>query len=108
MLHLANAWRVKTATSLFNYEPGTSTADFTDMNWPPEPGKGCMTTTVKGPKPPVVREPRSDLAKRAYAGIKDKATFDNCIFDVTIMGDTSVVKAHLATAKLKSAAAVTK
>ena len=102
---LANAWRVKPATSLFDYDPGTSTADFTDVDWPSEPGKGCMTTTVKGPKPPVVKEPRPDLAKRACAAINDKATFDNCIFDVTIMGDTSVAKAHQATGKLKAAAA---
>ncbi len=102
---LANAWRVKPATSLFDYDPGTSTADFTDVNWPPEPGKGCMTTTVRGPRPPVVKEPRPDLAKRACSAIKDKATFDNCIFDVTIMGDISVAKAHQATAKMKAAAA---
>ena len=101
---LANAWRVKPATALFDYEPGTSTADFTDVNWPAEPGKGCMTTTVKGPKPLVVKEPQPDLAKRACAGIRDKATFENCIFDVTIMGDISVAMAHHATAKLKAAA----
>jgi hypothetical protein len=105
---LANAWRVKPATSLFEYAPGASTADFTDVNWPPEPGKGCMTTTVKGPKPPVIKEPQPELAKRACAGIKDKATYDNCIFDVTIMGDASVAKAYQAAAKLKAAAAATK
>ena len=105
---LASAWRVKPATSLFDYDPGTSTSDFTDVNWPPEPGKGCMTTTVKGPKPPVVREPQPNLAKKACAGIKDKATYDNCIFDVTIMGDISVAKAYQASAKLKAAAAATK
>ncbi len=101
---LADAWRVKAAASLFDYEPGTSTADFTDVNWPPEPGKGCMTTTVKGPKPPVVKEPKPELAKRVCAGIKDKATYDNCIFDVTLMGDTSVGKSYQAAAKLKAAA----
>ena len=103
----ADAWRVKPSTSLFDYEPGTSTADFTDGNWPSEPGKGCTVTTVKaGPKPPLVREPRPDLAKKACAGIKDKPVFDNCIFDVTVMGDTAAAKAHQMTAKLKAAAAV--
>jgi hypothetical protein len=67
-----------------------------------------MTTTVKGPKPPVIKEPQPELAKRACAGIKDKATYDNCIFDVTIMSDASVAKAYQAAAKLKAAAAATK
>ncbi|HEX3107950.1 MAG TPA: hypothetical protein VHU41_02570, partial [Thermoanaerobaculia bacterium] len=39
--HFADAWRVTNATSLFDYAPGTSTADFTDRDWPPAPGKAC-------------------------------------------------------------------
>jgi hypothetical protein len=101
----ANAWRVKPVTSLFEYAPGTSTADFTDVNWPPEPGKGCTTTTVKSPKPPTVKEAQPAVAKRLCAGIKDKVTFENCIFDVTIMGDAAVAKAYQAAAKLKASAA---
>jgi hypothetical protein len=100
----ADAWRVKPATSLFVYASGTSTADYTDVNWPSEPGKGCMTTTVKGPKPPIVREPQPALAKRLCTGIKDKAALENCIFDVTVMGDAAVAKAYQAAEKLKAAA----
>jgi ribosome-binding factor A len=42
-----------------------------------------------------------ELAKAACQGIKDKALLANCVFDVTVMGDTGVAKAYLAADKLK-------
>ncbi|QWV93179.1 hypothetical protein KP004_18735 [Geomonas oryzisoli] len=98
----ADAWRVASGTSLFDYAPGTGTADFTDVNWPPESGQACTSTTVKGPVP-TVREPRPDLAKRACYGIKDKTIHRNCIFDVTVMGDPSAAKGHRRADQLKAA-----
>lgn len=97
----ADAWRVTGGTSLFDYAPGTGTADFTDVNWPPESGQACTGTTIAGPVP-TVREPRPDLAKRACYGIKDKAIRRNCIFDVTVMGDPSAAKGHRRADKLKA------
>ena len=97
----ANAWRVKPNTSLFDYAAGTSTADFTDLNWPSPPGGSCDTTTIKG-QVPKVRESRTDLAQRACRGIKDKAILADCIFDVTVMGDTIAAKGHLRADKLKA------
>src|SRR6266481_2983740 len=87
----ADAWRVSSSTSLFDYATGTTTADFTDKNWPTESGGPCTNTTLRGPTPKV-KELRPDLAKRACSGIKDKAIFDNCIFDVTVMGDASAAE----------------
>jgi hypothetical protein len=92
----ADAWRVTNLTSLFDYAPGTSTATFTDRNWPAEPGKGCTTTTVPGAIPKV-SQPAPELAKQYCAGIKDKAKLANCIFDVTVMADPGAAQGyHLA------------
>lgn len=89
----ADAWRVTTTTSMFDYAPGLSTADFTDRKWPSEPGQPCTATSVRGPTPRV-KEPRPDLAKRACSGIKDAAIRANCIFDVTVMGDAAAATGH--------------
>lgn len=99
----ADAWRVSSSTSLFDYATGTTTADFTDTNWPTESGKPCTSTTVRGPTPKV-KEPRPDIAKKACLGIKDKAIYANCIFDVTVMGDTIAAKGHRRADKLKASA----
>lgn len=96
----ADAWRVSNSTSLFEYAPGTTTADFTDSNWPPEPGKACTSTSLRGPTPRV-KEPRPDLAQRACRGIKDKGNYANCIFDVTVMGDAIAAKGHQRADKLR-------
>src|SRR5262249_49073914 len=45
----ADAWRVTSATSLFDYAPGTSTATFTDKGWPPKAGSACMSAGIPGP-----------------------------------------------------------
>ena len=55
----ANAWRVTDATSLFTYAPGTSTATFTDTDWPAEqpPCKLKKQFKLVGAKPPLVNIP---------------------------------------------------
>lgn len=103
----ANAWRVSSSTSLFDYDRGTTTADFTDVNWPPESGKLCTSTTVRGPTP-IVKEPRPDIAKKACRGIKDKTIYTNCIFDVTVMGDTVFANGYRRADKLKASATNTR
>lgn len=92
----ADAWRVKPTTSLFDYAPGTSTATFTDRSWPPRPGMVC--TAKIGPWGPPAPDPHprkpvdpktAEKLCRAYA--RDSAAYDACVFDVTVMGDTSGV-----------------
>lgn len=102
-LKFADAWRVSSSTSLFDYPPGTTTANFTDVNWPPESGQSCTSTTVSG-HPPKVKKPRPELAQKACRGIKDKAIYANCIFDVTVMGDPIAAKGHRRAEKLKALA----
>lgn len=86
--HFADAWRVTNATTLFDYPPGKSTADFTDPNWPPEPGRECKAKIgiLKAPQPMS-----AERAKKLCSVIKDRVLFDNCVFDTIVMGDESAV-----------------
>jgi hypothetical protein len=96
----ADAWRVTIATSLFDYAPGTSTDDFTDRDWPPKPGQPCKA--VGATRPPV--EPMNpEVARKLCSEIKDKAVFENCVFDLTATGDAGWVKAYLRSLQLRSA-----
>jgi len=95
----ANAWRVGNTTSLFDYEVGTSTANFTDLNWPTESGLACRT---KLPSNPPLKRMQPELAKTVCRGIKDKAILANCLFDVTVMGDRGVAKGYLHSDGLKA------
>ena len=95
----ADAWRVSNTTSLFDYAVGTSTADFTDVNWPPEPGQPCRTSLASN-RPLERMQP--ELAQAACRGIRDKALKANCLFDVTVMGDKSVARGYLLADKVKA------
>jgi hypothetical protein len=97
----ADAWRVTKTTSLFDYEPGTSTADFTNRDWPPKPGEIC-----KLPGTPPVEGMKVEVARRLCRLIKDKAVFENCVFDLTATGDPGIPKAYLRSLKLRENATV--
>ena len=97
----ADAWRVTPTTSLFDYAAGTSTADFTDPNWPPESGKPC-NATIGILKPPQPMNP--ETAQKLCSRIKDKAVFENCVLDLTATGDAAMLQAYLLTLKLRAEA----
>ncbi|MCP2259242.1 hypothetical protein LX15_002943 [Streptoalloteichus tenebrarius] len=81
----ADAWRVTATSSLFTYEPGTSTETFTDRALPE-------------------REVRAeDLPNRASAealcrrlGITDEVTLDACTLDVGLTGEARFALADAA------------
>jgi hypothetical protein len=97
----ADAWRVKDTTSLFDYAPGTSTASFTDTNYPPEPGNPCTSPIgiTHRSKQPL----SADTARRACSDVAREAR-ESCIFDVMVMDDTTVAKNYLRTVGLRQAA----
>jgi hypothetical protein len=74
-----DAWRVTSATSLFDYAPGTSTDTFTLKTWPPEhppcslPGKIAVDPL---PEPVAKQVCRSVIAEN-----------DNCVYDVVATGN---------------------
>lgn len=80
----ADAWRVTSATSLFDYTIGTDTKTFTDPNWPPEPSQSCAKSPISDWPPRERMEP--ELAQAACRRIEDPGLRENCLFDVAVMG----------------------
>ena len=96
----AEAWRVTSSTSLFDYAIGATTDDFTDRLWPPKPGDPC---TGNGTPPPVKpREPQR--AKELCSVIKDETAFENCVFDLTALGDETIVEGYVRSLELREKA----
>ncbi len=93
----ANAWRVRNETSLFDYEPGTSTETFTLRSWPPENPpctipQGMLKVMPKGNKP--VKPVPQRTAEKVCLAITDKHARRNCIFDVRVTGHVSFAKTY--------------
>ena len=93
----ADAWRVTDATSLFDYAPGTSTATFTDKNWPAEQSASC---SVAGqiPNPPIDRA----TAEQLTIDIVDPNLRANAIYDVMLTGEPTFAQIYLLTQKIQT------
>jgi hypothetical protein len=92
------SWRVNTASSLFDYAPGTSSASFTVVGWPFENASSCdipSMTTVN----PINRE-EAELACRE---IIDRDNRVNAILDVMVTGEVGFAKTYLLAEKLELA-----
>jgi hypothetical protein len=88
----ADAWRVTDADSAFDYEPGTSTENFTDRGWPPEPGRPCKGAA--GATVPIKAISPEDAQKLCSIIINDTTAFKNCVFDLITTGDTGIPDAY--------------
>jgi hypothetical protein len=85
----ADAWRVTDWTSLFDYEPGTSTATFTLDEWPRNNPRSCAIegqTSVEGTT--------EQIAQEACANVADEKQKADCVFDVTITGHKGFAKGY--------------
>lgn len=82
----SDAWRVTKDTSLFDYAPDTSTADFTLPDWP-HAKPPCDVPNEKPAKP--AEQP---IAEKACANIGDKIRHENCVFDVMATGEVGFAK----------------
>jgi FtsP/CotA-like multicopper oxidase with cupredoxin domain len=98
----ANAWRVTGQTSLFVYAPGTSTATFTDVDWPAEkpPCKLKPQFEIPGAQPPTVGIPIEE-AEQICKAVTDDGLHRDCVFDVATTGDKTFADAYLAAQDLK-------
>jgi hypothetical protein len=94
----ANAWRVTTTTSLFDYAAGTSTATFTNADWPPPPGDKCVLPAQK----PVEGMNRQRAVKLCEP-VKDKQDLENCVFDLVATGEAGFAKAYVRSLALRKA-----
>jgi hypothetical protein len=91
----ADAWRVTDTTSLFDYAPGTSTATFTNRDWPPEKPPCIIPGSEIPPAKPM--DPRR--AQQLCRAITDKNMKSQCVFDATVTGEAGFAKTYLVTQK---------
>lgn len=86
----ARSWRVSNSSSLFDYAPGTSTATFTDKDWPRESGN-CA---ISGAPPPLAPLGLA-VAQRLCVGVLDKRRRANCVADVRATGHRGFAQLYL-------------
>jgi len=86
----ANAWRVSSATSLFDYAPGTSTSTFTNPSWPPE-NPPCVLQD--NPDPPV-HPLDPGTAQQLCRIVTDKTRNQDCVNDVMVTGEPGFATIH--------------
>lgn len=83
------AWRVNGDSSLFDYAPGTSTDTFTMKSWPLE-NPPCIV-----PQQTPVKPVSLAVAQQACAGVLDRGTRANCVFDVQVTGERGFARTYL-------------
>jgi hypothetical protein len=83
----ADAWRVTNGASLFDYAAGTSTATFTDRNWPAV--SACLI-----PQARMSRPVEKNIAERVCRTIGDDNDRRNCVFDVQVTGEMGFAKLY--------------
>lgn len=91
----ANAWRVTDKTSLFVYEPGTSTATFTDEDWPAEKPPCRLKPQFAIPGVPTPVNIEIERAKQICRGVTIDDLHRNCVFDVATTGDETFAWGYL-------------
>lgn len=84
----ADAWQVTDATSLFDYEPGTSTATFAKPDFPAQD----QIMTIDRLDPGL----RAD-GESACSAIADPGLREECIFDIAITGDLGYLDGYVLT-----------
>lgn len=89
----ADSWRVTDKTSLFTYAPGTSTATFTDKDWPTfkPPCKLKPGFELGKPQKPI----SEDEAKKICKAVKDGDLFEDCVLDVSVTGEKSFAEGYV-------------
>jgi len=92
----ADAWRVSDASSLFDYQPRTSTATFTDRGWPPEKPP-CVV-----PESPAVKPVDPRIALRVCTKVRNEEKHADCVFDVTLTGERGFAKAYLVSERIEA------
>jgi Subtilase family len=91
----ADAWRVTDSTSLFDYEPRTSTTTFTIAGWPPE-NPPCLA-----PEGPAAIPINVQTAQQICRAIVDKNRNENCVFDVAITGEAGFAELYLLSQRIE-------
>jgi hypothetical protein len=83
----ADSWRVTDETSLFVYEPGTSTKAFTDPDWPAERAPCDLKPEFQVPGVGVLEGMPIPEAEMICKVVTTEDLYKNCVFDVATTGD---------------------
>jgi hypothetical protein len=84
-----NAWRVTTASSLFDYASGTSTHTFTYPTWPPD--KAPCTVPEQKPIEVLFDQKKAEVYCEK---VRDENRRANCVFDVMVTHDEGFAKTY--------------
>jgi FtsP/CotA-like multicopper oxidase with cupredoxin domain len=102
----ADAWRVTDQTSMFVYLPWSSTAKFTDRDWPHEKPPCTLKPQFEKPATAILKNIAIEKAKRICKDVTDEDLHDNCVFDVATTGDETFVKGYLVAQELRHTGSV--
>jgi FtsP/CotA-like multicopper oxidase with cupredoxin domain len=91
----ADAWRVTDETSLFVYASGTSTATFTDRDWPAEEGPCDLKPQFEIPGAPTPVNIGVQEAEQVCQAVTLPDLHRDCVFDVATTGDDIHAKGYL-------------
>jgi FtsP/CotA-like multicopper oxidase with cupredoxin domain len=91
----ADAWRVTDAGSLFVYAAGTSTATFTDRDWPGDSPPCKPDPRLEIPGAPVLTGMGIEEARSICRGVTLERLNLDCVFDVATTGDETFAKGYL-------------
>jgi RHS repeat-associated protein len=84
-----NSWRISQAESLFDYQPGESTATFTRLDIP-------SADETAGSLPSAARANAEAICRAV--GVQNQPTLDDCILDVGLTGDPAFAAGSAAVA----------
>ena len=81
---------------LFDYKPGTNTDTFTRREWPRFEKKSCE---IKGQ--PTAKPVKPEVAAQACSGITNPEQKADCIFDVSVTGETGFAETYMTMQKIR-------
>jgi hypothetical protein len=87
----ADAWRITDSASLFDYDPGKSTASYTIKPYPTDTSHASLTD---------LSADQQTAGEDACSGVSDPSLHDECVFDVGITGQTGFAGNYQATQAL--------
>lgn len=90
-------WRVTDASSLFDYDAGTTTSTFTIAEWPPEAPTTCRVPGQEPRQRPIVT---GEEARQLCAEVRDEQRRSHCEQDVVATGERAFAEQYLLTQKV--------
>lgn len=99
----ANAWRVRSSDTLFDYARGTSTNTYTIPSWPVENAYTCRLppNAPNRPNRPPARTIPLERARLYCATVVDPARRANCVQDVSVTGNPGFANTYVATQEIE-------